>query len=577
MDLYFVNHMVSSFFLSLVAGVPLLLFAGCCIPALRAISFRLLPWSPLPALFAVLFATSGIEVHVAWFFMGSTMGLDAAGRIFLGFTAVIWLFAAQSVMEKFRHDARRFAFAGYFLTSMAGNFGLILAREILGFYLFFALMSFSAYGLIVHTRSRESLKAGRVYLMLVFLSELAMFTGLVILGMQGSPAGFSTVLLLLLYIAFGIKVGALPFQSWMVPSYQQIPVPAATALAGAMVNAGILGWVRFLPFGHVALPGGGAFFILMGAAAALYGVVFGLYQERIGRLLASSSISQMGLVTMIGGYGLLSEAGGRSALVLMTLFGLHHSLAKSSLFLGYDMAERGIRLRGTILLAGILVPCLSLAGLPVTSGAMLKGGLKELAGLEHGPWYIFGKVFLPFSSLGTTILMLHCTRLFRRLGRTESVGVGKMATLRWLISIGAVIAVPWLWPPLQELGLHSLELQTLLQALWPVFLGLVLALAWFFLGSPLPGRGKDVADFDSLVRWAYGGFMQGLSAVTGIVDRAGESLKPGRLKRFYKPVAAVTGGPGKWEKVLGRWSVVGLCYLLICILLFIIMLSGMVL
>ena len=82
MDLYFVNHMVSSFFLSLVAGVPLLLFAGCCIPALRAISFRLLPWSPLPALLAVLFATSGIEAHVAWFFMGSTMGLDATGRIF---------------------------------------------------------------------------------------------------------------------------------------------------------------------------------------------------------------------------------------------------------------------------------------------------------------------------------------------------------------------------------------------------------------------------------------------------------------------------------------------------------------
>ena len=71
--------------------------------------------------------------------------------------------------------------------------------------------------------------------------------------------------------------------------------------------------------------------------------------------------------------------------------------------------------------------------------------------------------------------------------------------------------------------------------------------------------------------------MQGLTAVTGIVDRAGESLKPGRLIRFYKPVAAVIGGPGKWEKVLGRWSVVGLCYLLICILLFIIMLSGMVL
>ena len=66
--------MIYSFLLSLVAGFPLLLLIGCCFPALRTSSYRLLPFAPLPALLAVLFSDPGIEVQVPWFFMGGSMG-----------------------------------------------------------------------------------------------------------------------------------------------------------------------------------------------------------------------------------------------------------------------------------------------------------------------------------------------------------------------------------------------------------------------------------------------------------------------------------------------------------------------
>lgn len=563
--------------LSLVAGVPLLLCACLCVPGLRATSFRLLPWAPLTALLTVFFASSGSEVRVAWFFMGSAMGLDATGRVFLGITAVVWLFGSLSVYEKFKHDVKRFGFGGFFLASMAGNFGLILARDILGFYLFFALMSFSAYGLIAHSRTRDALKAGRVYLALVFLSELAMFTALVLMTEQGSGPGigaihgsaFSLVMLLLLFISFGVKVGALPFQSWMVLSYQEIPVAAAIPLAGAMVNAGVLGWLRFLPLGHAGLPGGAAFLIIIGAGAALYGVIYGLYQEKIARVLASSSISQMGLVTVMAGYGLSSPAAGSTALALMTLFAVHHSLAKTSLFLGYDLVSQSGRIREAILLAGLLIPCLSLAGLPLTSGAMLKSGLKDLTALGHGPWYLFGKVFLPLSSLGTTILMLHCIRLMRQKSVAGNANCPTLEVPLWLASVAAVLLVPWLWAPLQDLGPHSLAGWGVLQALWPLLSGAVLALTWFGLGSPLPGREISVLDFDRLAQRSYRGFMQIPAAITAVLEKLAGFLKPERLSS-----AARISGLGKWEKVLGRWSVVGLCYLLICIVLFVIMLGG---
>ncbi|MGW8161468.1 MAG: complex I subunit 5 family protein [Desulfobulbales bacterium] len=581
------QNIMNAICLSMVAGVPLLLLAGCCFRPLGSLSFRLLPWSPLPALLAVLLIPPGMEVQVVWFFMGSAMGFDATTRIFLSLTACVWLLASLSVYEQFRHNPHRFRFAGFFLASMSGNFGLILARDILGFYLFFALMSFSAYGLIVHNHSAKARKAGRVYLSLVFLSELAMFTGLVILSGRGDApsvttipaADFSMVLIILLFIAFGVKIGALPFQSWMVLSYQQAPIPAATALAGAMVNAGILGWMRFFPFSHIVLPGGAVFFIIMGALAALYGVVFGLYQDKAGRVLASSSISQMGLVTVIAGYGLLSEDAGRPALILMTLYAVHHSLAKTSLFLGYDLIDRGSRLNGIVLVAGLLLPCLSLAGCPLTSGAMVKGGLKELTSLGGSQWYTFGKVFLPVSATGTTLLMLHCTRLLRQQRSPAGNSRRSIAAGLWVLSVAAVVAVPWLWSPFQNLAGHSLQEVAMVQSLWPVALGTVLALGWFATGHRLPYRGRAISDFDYLVRKLYDEFMNMLTSFTDTFDKVRHKIEPGHslqhLQHYFLGFTR-TRGPGKWEKVVGRWAVVGLFYLLICILLFILMLNGQI-
>jgi len=581
---YSPQYLFYYFLLSLVAGFPLLLLIGVCFRSLRPSSYRLLPLAPVPALLAVLFSDPGIAVQVPWFFMGSGMELDATGRIFLALTGLIWLFSALAVHDKFRSDPHRFRFAGFFLAAMSGNFGLILARDILGFYLFFALMSFSAYGLIVHHGTGQARKAGRIYLILVLLSELAMFTALVILTGQGSTSSagvltagnLSLLLTILLYIAFGVKVGALPFQSWMLLSYQEIPVPAATALAGAMVNAGLLGWLRFFSLGQTFLPNEGTLLILLGALASLYGVVCGLYQKQIGRVLASSSISQMGLVTLIAGYGLKSLEGGKAAAVLVTLFAVHHSLAKTSLFLGYDLVDRRKKINLGLLLAGLLLPSLALAGLPFTSGAIVKGALKELAALDKGPWYQFGKVFLPISSIGTTVLMLHCVRLLILQSRGAAAEKKNLSFMLWLVSVVSLLLVPWMWPPLQKLGHQALQLHHLLQGLWPVALGTAAALAWIATGRRIPARELNVADFDEISRRSYGQFMNLLGSATRMLDSVQQQLQPESVKQYLAPIFTRIKGPGKWEKVLGRWSVVGLCYLLICIMFFLIMLTSFI-
>jgi hypothetical protein len=259
---------------------------------------------------------------------------------------------------------------------------------------------------------------------------------------------------------------------------------------------------------------------------------------------------------------------------LITLFAVHHSLAKSSLFLGYDLVDRGGRLSGSVLVAGLLIPSLSLAGLPLTSGAMIKGSLKELAALAGGSWYLFGTYFLPVSSAGTTLLMLHCVRLLRLQSSTGRSSGKRLAAILWVASVAGVIGVPWLWPAMNKLAAHSLQVPALVQSLWPVALGTALVMGWFATGSWLPGKTMDVADFDYLVRKAYEMLMRLLGRVTGIFTRAGYHFQPEQLRQRFPLLFSKSRGPSKWEKVLRRWSVVGVCYLLICILLFLLLLMG---
>ncbi|MBW1751357.1 MAG: hypothetical protein JRJ37_11845 [Deltaproteobacteria bacterium] len=294
----------------------------------------------MPAFVTALTAPIDVIVEVGWFFMGSRMGLDETGRIFLCSAAFIWFLACFSSRSLLKDDHNQTRFLVFFLTAMAGNFGLILAQGVLGFYLFFAVMSFAAYGLVVHKGTDEAAKAGRVYLTLVMIGEVALCTALIILVHDtGSLAiediagvSYQPLTLALLFIGFGVKIGALPLHGWMIPAYQAAPIPAAAVLAGAMVNAGILGWLRFLPLGKTSCPEGAVLFITAGALAAMYGVIIGLNRKQAGAVLGCSSISQMGLITVIFGLGLLDHDAGLNAAPVLILYVVHHSLAKSSLF-----------------------------------------------------------------------------------------------------------------------------------------------------------------------------------------------------------------------------------------------------
>ncbi|MFZ5761080.1 MAG: complex I subunit 5 family protein [Thermodesulfobacteriota bacterium] len=575
-------------FFCLGPGLPLLIGCTLLFPPLRAAAFRLLPLAPLPALLVALSAPLDSGLAVPWFFMGGMIGLDEPGRIFLLFAALLWGAAALFSVGHLAADGERHRYAGCFLAAMSGNFGLILARDFLGFYLFFSLMTFAAYGLIVHRESRAALRAGTVYLLLAVVGEVMLFAALLLLAHGSGSSSFADIraadagnlLFILLFFGFGIKAGALPLHFWLPLAHPVAPAPASAVLSGAMIKAGLLGWLRFLPHGAPTAPFWGEIFMVSGLAAVLYGIITGLTRQDAKTVLAWSSISQMGAMTMLVGCGLTAAGHWRAAGEAAAFYALHHGLAKGALFLGAALASAtGMGGKEKWLLRiGIWLPCLALAGLPGTSGAIAKAGLKEI--LMQTPGGLAGVVvlLLPLAAAGTMLLMVHfvdcCDRVALRRHR-----IGGMERLAWVMLVVAALVLIWLTPAGMKRGVDSLATLAAVGAgLGPVLFGAGGGLLLVRLKNRRQSRAKAA------------GREEMTSVEGGWWDRQGERLLLAgpalarMTEQHRRRIMSVAGGTvvrlgaagnrSRAEKVLQRWLVAGTLVVALFFLFYWAMASG---
>lgn len=447
----------------------------------------LLPASALPALALALVAGIAPAPELPWVLLGARLGLDPAGRVLLVLTGLLWLFAglcARSLV------AERRGTRALWLTTLAGNVGLLVSDDVIGFYSAFALMTFAAYGLVVHSRSPSALRAGKVYVAFAVAGEGLLLSGLLLAvsaaeGLRlaevaaGVAASPHTMLVTgLLAAGFAIKAGVVPLHAWLPLAHPAAPVPASAVLSGAMIKAGVAGWLWLLPLGEAALPSPAAVAIAVGLVSALGGAALGLTQHDPKVVLAYSSVSQMGLVAVVAGAG-LAVAAGEVAVAAAAAFAVHHGLAKGTLFLGVGVVTRvGGRARW-LALTGMGLPAAALAGLPFTSGAVAKSWAKDAVAVVADPWSEAWAeavtLALSVSSVATTLLM---ARLLWLLARAPADGVADRGWIAaWVAALVGVAGVGWSAPALvlPELALPAVTIAWLWEGLWPVTLGAVLA------------------------------------------------------------------------------------------------------
>jgi formate hydrogenlyase subunit 3/multisubunit Na+/H+ antiporter MnhD subunit len=411
--------------------------------------------------------------------------------VFLLLTGALWLLAGVYARGYLRNDPREARFFAFFLLAMTGNLGLIVAQDMASFYALFALMTFSSYGLVVHSGSGEARRASVVYIVMAILGEAALFAGMIVLSSAADTTVFAAISFtslppaarqlatVLAFIGLAVKVGVFGLHMWLPLAHPAAPTPASAVLSGAMIKAGVIGWLRFLPLGEVDLPGAGSVVAALGLLAGFAAVLIGVTQNNPKTVLAYSSVSQMGLVTVALGFGMSSTTAWAAAEAALLIYVLHHGLAKGALFLGVGIADDPPRSAAgrALVRTGLVLPALALAGFPLTSGALAKTALKGAIGASPAAISDTVTALLPLAAVGTTVLMGRFLALVWR-PRDDSHKVPASLGMRvsWLLAVALSAVVVWVWPSWLAARWSAKALAAGAQwgVAWPVLVGLAL-------------------------------------------------------------------------------------------------------
>jgi multicomponent Na+:H+ antiporter subunit D len=565
-----------SFLLLLAVSVPLMGASLLVVRSWRRVLLPAMPVAALPALWLALTGPVGSKLSLSWFGPHTLLELDAVGRVFLAFTSVLWLASGWYACGYLARDAHPVRFQVFFLLAMAGNFGLILAGDVPTFYAAFALMGLTSAGLVFHRGDAEAFRAGRIYLALAMVGEVLILTGFVFLTVAGGTTQIAQLhrgmvshpALLLLLVGFGIKAGALTLHFWLPLAHPAAPVPASAVLSGAMLKAGLLGWIRFLPLGEAAMPGCGFTLIIAGLGAAFLGTFVGVVQQNPKTVLAYSSISQMGIITTGVGIGALRPEAWLEIQWAVLIYATHHALAKGALFLGVGPAHAAqTRLQIVTARVGLLLPALALAGAPFTSGALAKVALKSNVAFLPGGWAGALSILLPLAAVGTALKMARFLWLTWPRHPHPAQEPAKGLWAPWLCMIGAVLLGVWLLPGALGLLPAKLTPQKLWLATWPLLGGAGLAMLGAWLRRGFSG---------DLTRWLPAGDLGVLleKLVTRVELRLparpapdhGDGHDAGSADeslRWSARLAAVGGRLVRIENTLRAWPVAGAALLLL--------------
>lgn len=395
----------------------------------------------LPALFVGLLAEEGLVITIPWLLLGMYFELDSTGRLFLLFGALIWMLAALFIPGRELATGATGYVKQTFLLALAGNVLLILAADMLTFYVGFALMGLSAYGL-VRGRSQRARRAARVYLAFTLVGELALFSALLFLMASGGSLLFDeltaesipSIALALLLLGFGIKVALPGLHLWLPRAYRLAPVFGVAVLSGPMMKAGLLGWLRFLPFGAPVDPLWGNALMLLGVVGVVLGMLMGVLQRNPRALLAYSSIGKMGLFSALIGFGLNHPDLAGQLMPAIVLLALHHMLVKPMLFMGLELWRQGDA--RIWLLPALSLLAISLAAVPLTGGAMAKSVLSEVLGGELA-WLLILSGTAATLLMGRLLWLLQDPIKPRRADKVRSLG--------WLILLPMAVWTPFTW------------------------------------------------------------------------------------------------------------------------------------
>lgn len=338
--------------ISPVHYIALPLLAAFLIPLLAKINkelVRIIPglvFSYLTLISVILMKRVAVEGTIVETIAGwqAPFGINLVFSSFTGLLAtlmtimalIIWIY---SYRFKKVDDEPAMKYYILFMMLVTGSIGIVLTGDIFNMFVFLEISSIAAYSLTSFYRDRDGAEAGFKYLLIGSFSSAFLLLGIMLLytqvgtlnmaqiaeRMHDVPTTMKLTILIFFLVGLGIEAEIFPLNGWAPDAYSQAPSPIGAAFASILVKAGVYALIRIV-FTIFDIHGAYDFLIYMGIITLVIAEFAAMRQTNLKRMLAYSSIGQMGFVLI--GFGIGTNEAVFGAIFLM----LTHAIIKGLLF-----------------------------------------------------------------------------------------------------------------------------------------------------------------------------------------------------------------------------------------------------
>lgn len=310
--------------------------------------------------FQVLFFHQNININIVSNFPLLTFSIkfDSLSALFVLIISTVALLASTYGLGYVKHYFGKYNIGGlgfFYNAFIAGMLLVVTAQNALFFLLVWELMSVASYFLVIFEKNEdENIQAGTLYFIMTHVGTAFILLAFLLLYKSTGSFDFNAIkdniglvspltrdfVFVLALIGFGTKAGIIPFHIWLPSAHPAAPSHVSALMSGVMIKTGIFMMIRiFICMMPVPPVWWGITVLLVGAVSALFGILYAITKNNIKRVLAYSSIENIGIILLGLGSSLIFSSLGLANLAALslvaTLFHIfNHAIFKALLFLG---------------------------------------------------------------------------------------------------------------------------------------------------------------------------------------------------------------------------------------------------